>query len=215
MKMPNFYAFAAILLFAFAGAVQGSAETALAPDKLVENVTETLLSDIAVYREALGEARDEAQKQELLGQFYDKLTQTLEPVIDFNWISLNVMGQYRKQASTEQRDQFRQVFTRALVETYGRGLLTYSDQKIVVFPIEGGVGEKRKVTVTQEIQGVEKSYPLVYSMGLNRDGSWKVINVIINGINLGATFRNQFVQAAEKHNGDISKVIANWTVAES
>ncbi len=101
------------------------------------------------------------------------------------------------------------------METYGRGLLTYSNQKIVVFPLPEADQGKRKVVVKQEIQGVEQTYPLQYSMGLNRDGEWKVINVTINGINLGQTFRNQFEQAAVKYNGDINQVIANWAIAES
>lgn len=69
---------------------------------------------------------------------------------------------------------------------------------------------KRKVSVKQEIRSVDGNYPLEYSMGLSKSGQWKVINVIINGINLGKTFRNQFVQAAQKNGGDIDAVIAGW-----
>ena len=47
-------------------------------------------------------------------------------------------------------------------------------------------------------------------MGLNKKAEWRVINVIINGINLGKTFRSQFVQAAQKNQGDLDQVIANW-----
>lgn len=204
-----------MFLLAFTVAAHGAAEQTMAPDKLVEGVTQSLLKDIASYRAALDGAGDGAAKDALLRQFYTQLTNTLEPVIDFNWISLNVMGQYRKQATTEQREQFRAVFTRSLVETYGAGLLSYSDQKIVVHPLGEELAGQRKVTVTQEIVGVDKSYPLLYSMGLTRDGSWKVINVIINGINLGSTFRNQFVQAAAKYNGDLDQVIRNWAATES
>ena len=46
-------------------------------------------------------------------------------------------------------------------------------------------------------------------MGL-KNGQWKVINVIINGINLGKTFRGQFTQSSLKNDGDIDKVIASW-----
>jgi len=214
MKMLKLYAYVIVCLFAFASVSHGSAQAVMAPDKLVEDVTETLLNDIAVYRDALNKAGNATEEARLLSQFYDTLGATLEPVIDFNWISLNVMGSYRKQATAEQRKRFREVFTRSLVETYGRGLLTYSDEKIIVHPLDGAEQNKRKVTVIQEIKGVDKTYPLLYSMGLNRNGDWKVINVIINGINLGTTFRNQFVQAAEKYNGDVDKVIENWSISQ-
>jgi len=204
-----------VLFLFIAAAVQAAPEAKIAPDKLVEKISDSLLSDIADYKGALDKSESDAEKQALLDDFYQRITATLEPVVDFNWISLNVMGEYRKQASTEQREQFRQIFTRGLVETYGRGLLAYSDEKIVVFPLDESEAGKRKVVISQEIRGKEKSYPLQYSMGLNRDGDWKVINVIINGINLGSTFRNQFVQSAAKYKGDLDKVIANWTASES
>ena len=208
------YFFVAVLLLVVASA-QASTEETIAPDTLVQHVTDVLLTDISTYRDKMESAGQESEKQVLLEDFFGRITATLEPVVDFNWISLNVMGPFRKQATGEQRTQFREIFKRGLVETYGRGLLTYSDQEIVVHPLEDGEVDKRKVVVNQEIRGVDQSYPLQYSMGLNRDGEWKVINVIINGINLGKTFRNQFTQAAKKYDGDLDKVIANWSAPES
>ncbi len=209
------FAVGLFLLLAVAVNARSSVEAKIAPDKLVEEISESLVSDIASYRDAIHEADSEEQKTAMLADFYSRVAATLDPVVDFNWLSLNVMGELRKQATTEQREQFRQVFTQRLVETYGRGLLTYSNQKIVVFPLEEGDKGKRKVVINQEIRGESQSYPLQYRMGLNRDGNWKVINVVINGINLGSTFRKQFVQAVAKYNGDLDQVVANWTVSES
>ena len=48
-------------------------------------------------------------------------------------------------------------------------------------------------------------------MYLNKQGQWKLINIVINGVNLGLTFRNQFRALAEEFDGDIDKVILNWT----
>ena len=41
-------------------------------------------------------------------------------------------------------------------------------------------------------------------------GDWKLINVVMDGINLGKTFRSQFEQAVQKNNGDIDMVIEKW-----
>ena len=203
----------AVFFVMFAVASHGAAEADIAPDQLVEKITQKLVSEIDTYRDAMAEAAGQAEKDALLEDFYQSITETLEPVVDFHWISLNVMGQYRQQASEEQQAKFTEVFTEGLVETYGRGLLTYSDQNIVVLPLSDDQREQRRVIVRQEIRSSDKTYPLQYSMGLNRDGEWKVINVVINGINLGKTFRNQFTQAAARYDGDIDKVIANWSVS--
>lgn len=216
MRLPILQYLVVFLVFLAASSTHASVEeqgAVVAPDELVQSITDTLVVQIASYRDAVNDVDQEAEKEALLQDFYHEITSTLEPVVDFNWISLNVMGEYRKQASSEQRKQFKKVFTRGLVETYGRGLLTYSDQQIVVFPLSESDKGKRKVVVNQEIRNRDQAYPLQYSMGLNRNGKWKVINVIINGINLGQTFRNQFVQAAAKYDGDIDKVIANWAAA--
>jgi len=42
------------------------------------------------------------------------------------------------------------------------------------------------------------------------DGQWKVRNVIVEGINMGLLFRDQFAQAMQAQGGDLEAVISNW-----
>ena len=44
---------------------------------------------------------------------------------------------------------------------------------------------------------------------MNEDG-WKIINIIINGVNLGLTFRSQFQSLATFHNDNIEEILNNW-----
>ena len=41
-------------------------------------------------------------------------------------------------------------------------------------------------------------------------GGWKVRNVIINGINIGKLFRDQFADTMQKNRNDLEKTIAGW-----
>ncbi len=51
-------------------------------------------------------------------------------------------------------------------------------------------------SVKMEVHSKEgKIYPVIYSMRLGDDGSWRMYNIIINGINIGLTYRNQFASA--------------------
>lgn len=172
------------------------------PHALVESVTSEIIETIAVHRETFDESPE---------SFFEALDTLLGQVIDFNWIAYRVMGSYGKQATAEQRERFASAFRCELIETYGRGLVAYGDQSIVVLPPKGDINGKRKVTVAQEIRGDDGVFPLFYSMGMNKNGQWMVTNVVINGINLGKTFRNQFLQRAQKYNGDIDQVIASWS----
>lgn len=182
-------------------AVEASADQALTPYELVDSVTGEIL--VAIEQNRQGFDQNPAP-------LLDKINQLLDQMVDFNWIAANVMGPYRKQASQDQISRFAAVFRQSLVETYSRGLLSYSDEKIVLIPPAEELGDASKATVRQEIHGTNKVYPLQYTMAKNRDGEWKILNMVINGINLGKTFRNQFVQAAQKNRGDIDKVIDDW-----
>ena len=172
------------------------------PHQLVATVTDQLLEEIAGHRDTFDENPE---------SFFEALDNLLADVVDFNWIALKVMGSYGKQATPEQRARFASTFRCELIETYGRGLVAYGEQDIVVLPPAEDINGQRKVTVVQEIRGGDGVFPLTYSMGINRDGQWKVTNVVINGINLGKTFRNQFLQRAQKFDGNIDQIIDNWS----
>ncbi len=182
-------------------------DAALSPYQLIGVMTDDVLAEIDRYRAELDDAVEESVKQQF-DCFVDQVDRILSKVVDFDWIALKVMGNDGKVASIEQKAQFSEAFRSGLVETYGRGLLSYSSEKIVLLP-EEDIGDRRKITVRQQIVGEEATYPLEYTMGL-KDGQWKVINVVINGINLGKTFRGQFTQSSQKNDGDIDKVIASW-----
>ncbi|MBL4781177.1 MAG: ABC transporter substrate-binding protein [Porticoccaceae bacterium] len=181
---------------------------ALTPSQIIETVTVDVLAEIERHRAGRDDSADEKLKAQHFDCFLDQVDSILGGVVDFDWIALKVMGGYGKTASSEQKALFVETFRSGLVDTYGRGLLSYSSQEIVLLPAEP-VGEKRKVTVRQLIAGDDASYPLAYTMGF-KNGQWKVINVVINGINMGKSFRKQFVDASEKNEGDIDKVIASW-----
>ena len=51
-------------------------------------------------------------------------------------------------------------------------------------------------------------YPISYKLRKSQDG-WKIVNIIINGVNLGLTFRNQFQALAISNNDDIESTLNN------
>ena len=142
--------------------------------------------------------------------FFSAIRKVLKPHVDFSYMAKMVMGSYRKIATNEQRDEFTRVFRDGLIETYGRGLLSFNNEKIILAdqsPLKKG---QNKVYVKQEIHGLDKIYPLSYTMRKKKTGKWMITNVTINGINLGKTLRNQFLQSAQKNSNDLDFVISSW-----
>ena len=54
-------------------------------------------------------------------------------------------------------------------------------------------------------------YVVMYQMGLEKSGEWKLNNVIIESVNLGEVYRDQFLASAREQGGDLDAVVANWT----
>ncbi len=169
---------------------------------VVQQVQDNLLKTIAENRELL-DTKPEA--------YYSSVETILDPVVDFRFIARVVMGSYAKQASPEQRERFAESFKGGLVSTYAKGMASFADYDIALLPPHGDISGQRRVSVAQEVRGGESVYRVIYTMAKNRAGEWKLINVVLNGINLGKTFRSQFTQAMKKSDGDMDKVIADWS----
>jgi phospholipid transport system substrate-binding protein len=204
MRVKKWFSMVALAVVGALGLVSLSAAQVDESDpyQQIEQVTVELLETIATYQNGYPENEK---------AYFGSLDTLLLDRIDFAFIARNVMGNYHNLATTEQRARFSATFRSGLVETYGRGLIGYEDQEIVLVKA-GDIAEgQRRLTVKQEIRSEGTVYPLEYSMARKKTGQWMVVNVVINGINLGKTFRNQFVQSAQRAGGDIDQVIDGWS----
>ena len=108
---------------------------------------------------------------------------------------------------------FSEAFESSLLDTYASTLVEFKDEKINVLPPTGPSKSKTKARVSIEIVTSSSVYPGRYSMYLDQDGKWKIINIEINGMNLGLIFRNQFYSLMEKNQEDIDTVIQKWVAS--
>jgi len=136
--------------------------------------------------------------------------ENIEPYVDFNSFAKGVMGQFYRQATDKQRADFTVQFKQSLIRTYANGLGAYENQKFVVKPYTAG-DDPKKAQVDMDIQTNSGTMiPVTYQMVLDAQGQWRVRNLILNGINLGLTFRNQFASTVEANRGNLDKAIANF-----
>ncbi len=204
---------ATIALLWLAGAAGAAA---LAPDQLVNQTTErviTLAKDAKAYYD---------KDPQRLNQQVDTV---MRDVVDFDGFARGVMGTYAsdqkfkalktdaERAAFQARiAKFTEIFRRGLIETYAKGLLKFNGQRIETVAGRSSVNGSN-ATVVQNVYGnADKPYVIQYSLRQDGGGDWKLRNVIIEGVNLGQTYRNQFASAAEQYGGDLDRVIANWHV---
>ena len=183
-------------------------EATAGPTKSANEVIEATTADLLVLiEEGKTYADDDPER------FYQEVTALLEPVISFKAISRNVMGAYSKRASDEQLQRFANNFRDGLVRTYALALTEFSDGEAVVLPNDRPSRNPKRASVKMEIRTSDgQTYPVVYSMGLASDGQWRMLNIIINGVNMGLTYRSQFLSAMKErqYGGDLDKVIDAW-----
>lgn len=142
--------------------------------------------------------------------YFSKVGEVLDPVVAFSYIAKVVMSKHYKAASAEQRSDFAEAFRDSMVETFAKGMANYSDFEITVREPESDISGKRKVEVLQDVKGGDGNHLLSYTMAKTKDGEWKLINVVLNGVNLGKSFRDQFIQAMRQNKNDYDKVTATW-----
>ncbi len=147
-------------------------------------------------------------------RFYQEVEALLSPVVDFQRFAGSVMGKkYYQQATKEQRSRFVDSFKWGLVRTYSLALTEFQDGELVVVPATKPPRRPDRVSVNQEIHTAGgQVFPVVYSMALGKDGRWLMRNLIVNGVNLGLTYRSQFQSTASDpaNAGDLDKVIDAW-----
>ena len=186
------------------------AHAAATPHQVVEETSVRVM-------DVLNENRELYKKDS--SAFLEGLNEVLDPVVDFQGIANSVMTvRYSRTATDEQMERFINTFKRSMVEFYGKALLEFDSGKITVLPpAKGAQQTDKRASVDMQIRANNGNvYPVTYTM-INSGGQWKVRNVIVEGINIGLLFRDQFAQAMQSNRNDLDAVINGWggVVAES
>jgi phospholipid transport system substrate-binding protein len=186
--------------------------------KLVQDTTVKVM-DVVVAADEYVESDPE--------RYYTQIQDLLDPLIDFRGFARKVMGPYatskryrsldeagRKQLIA-QLDRFTAVMRGSLVRTYSKGLLAFGGSRIELVPPEGGEAAEdndTRISLRQLIYADKaQPYVVMYQMGQEKSGDWKLRNVIIENVNLGEIYRDQFLASAREQDGNLDAVIDNWT----
>jgi phospholipid transport system substrate-binding protein len=143
--------------------------------------------------------------------YEQKIKDIFEPMIDFRRVAASVMGKkYYLLASKDERSEFVLIFKDSLLDTYAETLAQWGDSTITTkFPDNKSNIYEKNVEVKQVLNTGSSKYPISYKLRRNEEG-WKIVNIIINGVNLGLTFRNQFQALAVTHDENIDLTLQNW-----
>lgn len=146
-------------------------------------------------------------------KFFWELEDVLGPMVDFKRLTRRIMGKHYRKASLDQRKRFARAFKRSLLSSYATGLIEFEDYDVRVLPPKTGVKNTLRNTLVdlEVVTPSGKVFPITQSMYLHhRDRRWMAQNVIVNGINVGKLFNEQFSQMVSQADGNIGLAIDNW-----
>ena len=161
-------------------------------------------------------------------RYYQQIQGLLDPLIDFRGFARKVMGPYGSSERyrsldeagrvqlRDQLDRFTESMRSSLVRTYSKGLLAFGSSRIELLPPdEPAEGEINRTRLSlQQLVYADRTLPyeVLYQMGQHKSGDWKLLNVIIESVNLGEVYRDQFLASAREQDGNLDAVIDNWTI---
>ena len=125
-----------------------------------------------------------------------QLSDLISTIFDFEELSKRTMGREWKKMNDGQQKEFVQLFRELLQGVYADRLLAYSDQKVLFDKetmLKEGAAEVQSYLQTSD----GKKIPLFYRL-TDKSGSWRVYDVIIEGVSMVKNYRTQFREILAK-----------------
>ena len=167
-------------------AAQLHAQPGPSPHQMIETTADELLVVVRNRREEL-EANPPA--------LYSVVDEVLRPHFDIDYAGRLVMGRHWSRATSEQRQRFIEALYGSLVRRYARGLLEYREDTVNVLPHPTLIKlDENFVTVKTEVKTTSGTIvPVDYRTRWVED-SWKVFDVIIEGLSYVTHYRDMMGQ---------------------
>ena len=143
-------------------------------------------------------------------KFLDGLEDALKDLIISKEISKRVLGKKNYIIATKkQKNDFDLKFKNTLFDTYSTALVEIDNANII---IDSHVHPNERLDlaiVKMSVSVSDTEFDLIYKMK-KIEGKWRVIGIILDGIDLIAIFRKQFNKLLTDFDGDFDLAIQNW-----
>lgn len=121
---------------------------------------------------------------------YALVDEILLPRFDRRYAAQLVLGKHWRTATDEQKDKFVEAYYTVLLQTYADGVLEFDSSRIEILEYRGDINKPRTVVKTIVRLDDGTKVPVNYGM-VNRDSSWLVFDVVIEGISYVRNYRTE------------------------
>ena len=127
--------------------------------------------------------------------------------VNMNDVAPFLLGRYQRKATPEQLQEFSDLVVDYMVLSYVKQLAQYSAKQ---FEITDAIGQNDAFIVTTLItpNGDASPFKIQWMVKTNNDGEFKIIDILVGGLSMVVTQRDEFVSVIKRKKGDISKFLA-------
>lgn len=136
----------------------------------------------------------------------DNFRKTFLKNCDLDFISKFVLGKAWRTASAENKESFTKLFSENVILTWAGRFKEYNGQTIKITgtrPAQSG----QLYVDSQVISPVPNTAPIALVWRLkNVDGNYKIVDLIIEGVSMAMSYRNEYAAILQASGGDIAKL---------
>ena len=135
-----------------------------------------------------------------------KLSEMALKTVDIKGIAYYSLGKYRKKLNEEQLKEYMSLFEKYFLKSFTSRLTDYSDPKIDVFAVE--VLNPKYTIVKSLLLATDKKPEVKIEWRVYTKNPDKPLirDLIIEGLSLARTQKEEFASVIESNNGDVSKL---------
>ena len=167
-----------ITMLAFASGAMAE----IAPDALVKTTAEEVLAIVKKDKDI-----QSGDQKKIFALAEEKIL----PNFNFDRVCRMVLGKNWTRASKEQQEAFQHEFRSLMLRTYATALSKYRNQTIEYKPLRAQPSDTDVTVKTQILQPGGQPIGVDYSLEKTAD-SWKVYDIVIEGVSLVTNYRGQF-----------------------
>jgi len=128
------------------------------------------------------------------GASEDEKLRALEKIgdeyFDLDTVSRLVLAKNWRRLDASQQAEFTREFRQLMLSTYGRRIDEYGNQTVQIVS-ERAEARGDATVMTKVVGGKEKDYQVSYRLR-PRDGQWRFIDIVVEGVSIVSSYRSQF-----------------------
>ena len=188
MKQLKLFTIGSLLISAILLANNESFASKESPENVILSAANSLFTDV--------EKNKEMYEKDIT-TFYERVDNILSPIIDFEVLIRSIIGKKNYQeTSSEQKNRFKQALKSQLIRIYAKTIVEYANSKITI--ISSSKAKSFYLVKTELSIGQGKpAFQVIYVMKESPD-SWKIVEVVANGLRLVKSLRKSLLPEIEE-----------------